>query len=85
VTGLDPNQLAVRSRLNGQEKQRFSTAEMLFSAQKVIAALSQVMTLYPGDVIHTGTPPGVEPVKPGDVVEIEIEGVGVLRNPIVAE
>jgi len=84
VSDLSPNQLAIRSRLNGQEKQRFSTEEMLFSAQKVIAALSQVMTLYPGDVIHTGTPPGTEPVKPGDVVEIEIEGVGTLRNPVIA-
>jgi 2-keto-4-pentenoate hydratase/2-oxohepta-3-ene-1,7-dioic acid hydratase in catechol pathway len=84
VTDLNPNQLAIRSRLNGQEKQRFSTEEMLFSAQKVISALSQVMTLYPGDLIHTGTPPGPEPVKPGDVVEIEIEGIGVLRNPVTA-
>jgi 2-keto-4-pentenoate hydratase/2-oxohepta-3-ene-1,7-dioic acid hydratase in catechol pathway len=83
VTDLNPSQLAIRSRLNGQEKQRFSTAEMLFSAQKVITALSQVMTLYPGDLIHTGTPPGPEPLKPGDVVEIEVEGVGTLRNPVV--
>lgn len=84
VTDLNPNQLTIRSRLNGQEKQQFSTEEMLFSAQKVIASLTQVMTLYPGDVIHTGTSPGVEQVKPGDVVEIEIEGVGILKNPVVA-
>ncbi len=84
VTDLNPNQLAICSRLNGQEKQRFSTEEMLFSAQKVISDLSQIMTLYPGDLIHTGTPPGPEPLKPGDVVEIEVEGVGVLRNPVTA-
>jgi 2-keto-4-pentenoate hydratase/2-oxohepta-3-ene-1,7-dioic acid hydratase in catechol pathway len=84
VTDLQPNQLTIRSRLNGQEKQQFSTEEMLFSAQKVISALSQVMTLYPGDVIHTGTPPGPESLRPGDVVEIEMEGVGILRNPVAA-
>lgn len=83
VTDVNPNQLAVRSRLNGKEQQQFSTAEMLFPAQTVISALSHVMTLYPGDLIHTGTPPGVAPVKPGDVVEIDIDGIGTLRNPVV--
>jgi 2-keto-4-pentenoate hydratase/2-oxohepta-3-ene-1,7-dioic acid hydratase in catechol pathway len=84
VTDLNPNKVAIRSGLNGQEKQQFSTEEMLFSAQKVISALSQVMTLYPGDLIHTGTPPGPEPLKPGDTVEIDIEGIGTLKNPVAA-
>ena len=84
VTDLDPNAIHIRSRLNGQQKQDFSTAEMLFSAQRVISDLSQVMTLYPGDLVHTGTPPGPEPMKPGDVVEIEMEGVGTLQSPVAA-
>ena len=84
ATDRDPNNLIIRSRLNGEEKQHFSTEGMLFSAQRVISDLSQVMTLYPGDLIHTGTPPGPTPMKAGDVVEIEMEGVGVLKNPIVA-
>jgi 2-keto-4-pentenoate hydratase/2-oxohepta-3-ene-1,7-dioic acid hydratase in catechol pathway len=52
---------------------------------KLVSYLSQSMTLWPGDVIITGTPSGVGPVKPGDVVEVEISGIGVLRNPVVAE
>jgi 2-keto-4-pentenoate hydratase/2-oxohepta-3-ene-1,7-dioic acid hydratase in catechol pathway len=79
------------SRLNGRLLQDGSTADMIFSTARLIAILSEVMTLEPGDVIATGTPAGVgyprkPPVfmKPGDVCEIEIEGIGVLRNPIAA-
>ncbi len=82
VTGLDPNNLVLRTRLNGVEKQHANTRDLLFNVQQIISYLSQIMTLYPGDVISTGTPPGLDQIKPGDVVEVEIEGVGVLRNPV---
>ncbi|MFL5342049.1 MAG: fumarylacetoacetate hydrolase family protein [Gemmataceae bacterium] len=88
----DPHNLPVRLRLNGQVMQNSNTREFIFSVPKLLAYLSQVMTLEPGDVIFTGTPPGVgaarkPPVwlQPGDVAEVEIDGVGVLRNPVVAE
>jgi 2-keto-4-pentenoate hydratase/2-oxohepta-3-ene-1,7-dioic acid hydratase in catechol pathway len=81
--------LRIESRLNGRTMQSSTTSDMIFSVQRTIAILSEIMTLEPGDVIATGTPPGVgharkPPVwmRAGDVVEIEIERVGVLRNPI---
>jgi 2-keto-4-pentenoate hydratase/2-oxohepta-3-ene-1,7-dioic acid hydratase in catechol pathway len=87
----DPQKLAVKTRLNGQVMQSSSTADMVFSVAQIIAYLSSFMTLEPGDVIATGTPEGVgftrkPPVfmKDGDVVEQEIEKIGVLRNPVVA-
>ena len=58
---------------------------MIFSVPKLIAFISRVMTLNPGDVIITGTPAGVGPMKPGDTIEVEVEGIGVLRNPVAAE
>jgi 2-keto-4-pentenoate hydratase/2-oxohepta-3-ene-1,7-dioic acid hydratase in catechol pathway len=58
---------------------------MIFSVPKLIAFISRVMTLDPGDVIITGTPAGVGPMKPGDTIEVEVEGIGVLRNPVAAE
>jgi 2-keto-4-pentenoate hydratase/2-oxohepta-3-ene-1,7-dioic acid hydratase in catechol pathway len=86
----DPHRLAIRLRLNGQTMQDSTTAQMIFSVPAVVAYLAQVMTLEPGDLIFTGTPPGVgfarKPqvfLKGGDVVEVEIEGLGVLRNPVV--
>jgi 2-keto-4-pentenoate hydratase/2-oxohepta-3-ene-1,7-dioic acid hydratase in catechol pathway len=86
----DPHKLAIRLRLNGQTMQDSNTKQMIFSVAEIIAYLSQVFTLEPGDLIFTGTPPGVgvarkPPVflKGGDVVEVEIEGLGVLRNPVV--
>src|SRR5262249_56433602 len=86
----DPHDLGIRLRLNGQTMQDSSTKQMIFPAPEVVAYLSQVFTLEPGDLIFTGTPPGVgfarkPPVflKGGDVVEIEIEKLGVLRNPVV--
>ncbi len=85
----DPHRLPVRLRLNGQTMQDSNTREFIFTVPQLLAYLSQVVTLEPGDLIFTGTPPGVgaarkPPVflKPGDVVEVEIEGVGVLRNPV---
>jgi 2-keto-4-pentenoate hydratase/2-oxohepta-3-ene-1,7-dioic acid hydratase in catechol pathway len=87
----DPHHLRIRSRLNGETMQDSNTEQMIFNVPQIIGYLSRVMTLEPGDVVFTGTPPGVgmarkPPVylKGGDVVEIEIEGIGVLRNPVQA-
>ena len=85
VTGLAPTALDLTTRLNGQLRQRINTSDLLFSAAKLVSYLSQAMTLWPGDVILTGTPSGVGSVQPGDIVEVEVSGIGVLRNPVVAE
>ena len=85
ATDLDPGKLRVMTRLNGKTVQDSNTSDLLFSVPKLIAYMSQSMTLLPGDIILTGTPAGIGPMKPGDTVEIEIEGIGVLRNPVVAE
>ncbi len=85
VTDLDPAHLAIRSRVNGEIRQDGSTADMVFGVAELIAYISQVMTLEPGDVILTGTPSGVGPLQPGDVVEVEIEGIGTLRSPVVSQ
>ncbi len=85
ATGLDPTSLELTTRLNGQVRQRITTSDLLFSAAKLVSYLSQAMNLWPGDVILTGTPSGVGPIQPGDVVEVEISGIGVLCNPVVAE
>jgi 2-keto-4-pentenoate hydratase/2-oxohepta-3-ene-1,7-dioic acid hydratase in catechol pathway len=86
----DPHNLGIRLRLNGQTMQDSNTGQMIFSVGTVLAYLSLVFTLEPGDLIFTGTPSGVgfarkPPVflKGGDVVEVEIDGLGVLRNPVV--
>jgi 2-keto-4-pentenoate hydratase/2-oxohepta-3-ene-1,7-dioic acid hydratase in catechol pathway len=88
----DPHTLRIQLRLNGQTMQDSSTAQLIFGVDKIVSFLSQTVTLEPGDVIATGTPPGVgfarkPPVflKSGDVVEVEVEGLGVLSNPVVAE
>jgi 2-keto-4-pentenoate hydratase/2-oxohepta-3-ene-1,7-dioic acid hydratase in catechol pathway len=88
----DPHNLGIQLRLNGQVMQDSNTKQMIFSVGRVLAYLGQVFTLEPGDLVFTGTPPGVgfarkPPVylKPGDVVEIEIEKLGVLRNPVVKD
>ncbi len=88
----DPHNLPVRLRLNGQLMQNSNTREFIFSVPQLLAFLSQIVTLEPGDLIFTGTPPGVggarkPPIwlKPGDTAEVEIDGIGVLRNPVVAE
>ena len=82
--------LAIRLRLNGQTMQDSNTRQMIFTPAPPLAYISQVVTLLPGDLVFTGTPPGVgmarkPPVwlKGGDVVEVEIEGLGVLRNPVI--
>ena len=85
ATGLDPASLHLTTRVNGQVRQDASTADLLFSIPEAIAYLSRFMTLLPGDAIMTGTPAGVGPIVPGDEVEVEIDGIGVLRNRVVAE
>jgi 2-keto-4-pentenoate hydratase/2-oxohepta-3-ene-1,7-dioic acid hydratase in catechol pathway len=86
----DPHKLGIRLRLNGKTMQESTTSQLIFGVDETIAYLSQIVTLEPGDVIFTGTPPGVgmarkPPVwlQPGDVVEVEIDGLGVLRNSVV--
>jgi 2-keto-4-pentenoate hydratase/2-oxohepta-3-ene-1,7-dioic acid hydratase in catechol pathway len=85
VTDLDPACLRIVARVNGVTRQDSSTSDLLFDVPTLVSYLSQAVTLEPGDVIITGTPAGVGPVVPGDVMEIEIEGIGVLRNPVIAE
>ncbi len=84
-TELDPRNLAIKGKLNGQIRQQGSTADMVFDPLAVVAFASAGMTLLPGDVLATGTPPGVGPLAPGDTFEVEIEGVGVLRNVVRKE
>ncbi len=85
ATGLDPGDLNIATRLNGRTVQQSHTSDLIFPVAKLVSYLSQAITLRAGDVILTGTPAGIGPMVPGDVVEIEIEGIGVLRNPVVAE
>jgi 2-keto-4-pentenoate hydratase/2-oxohepta-3-ene-1,7-dioic acid hydratase in catechol pathway len=84
VTGLDYDDLLVQTRLNGEVRQSESSKDLLFGVDQIVSYVSRYVTLYPGDVIFTGTPGSTLAMKPGDVVEIEVEGVGVLRNPVVA-
>jgi len=82
VPGLDPGNVAVICRVNGEVRQEGHTSDMLFSVSRLIAHISAVMTLEPDDVILTGTPPGVSAVARGDAMEVEIEGIGILHNRV---
>ena len=89
---VDPSNLKIGLRLNGETMQASSTRELIFGVDELIAHISQLVTLQPGDLIFTGTPPGVgaarKPpvfIQAGDLMEVEIEGLGVLSNPVVAE
>ena len=82
VSDLDPGNLEIKLYLNGEVKQRSNTSNMIFAVNYLISFISQIMTLEPEDVILTGTPPGVGPMKIGDVVEVEIEGIGRLKNKV---
>lgn len=82
VDGLDPLDLVVTTRVNRVVKQNGRTADMAFSVPLLIRYIANIMTLNPGDLIATGTPAGVSPMNHGDVVEVEIEGIGVLRNSV---
>ncbi|MDT0165600.1 fumarylacetoacetate hydrolase family protein [Actinotalea sp. AC32] len=83
VPGLDVDDLAVRARVNGQTRQDGRTRDLVFDVATLVSYVSEVFTLLPGDVILTGTPAGVGPVVHGDVVEVEVEDIGVLRNPVI--
>jgi 2-keto-4-pentenoate hydratase/2-oxohepta-3-ene-1,7-dioic acid hydratase in catechol pathway len=85
VTGLDPTGLLLLARVNGRERQRTNTSDLIYPVAEIVSYMSRAMTLLPGDVILTGTPSGVGPIYPGDNVEIEVPQVGVLANPVVAE
>jgi 2-keto-4-pentenoate hydratase/2-oxohepta-3-ene-1,7-dioic acid hydratase in catechol pathway len=83
---VDPwKDVSVETRVNGEVRQSGNTRDFIFALDVVLRFITQVMTLYPGDLIATGTPSGVGPVVAGDVVEIAIPGVGVLRNPVADE
>jgi 2-keto-4-pentenoate hydratase/2-oxohepta-3-ene-1,7-dioic acid hydratase in catechol pathway len=81
-TGLDPSRVMVTGRVNGKVRQQACTSDMIFPVPRLIRFLAGIMTLMPGDLIATGTPAGVGPLASGDLVEIEVEGIGVLRNSV---
>jgi 2-keto-4-pentenoate hydratase/2-oxohepta-3-ene-1,7-dioic acid hydratase in catechol pathway len=83
-TDLDPSSVLVETRVNGSLRQSSSTSLMIYTPAFLVRWISRMMTLNPGDVIATGTPAGVGPLVAGDVVEISVGGVGVLRNPVRA-
>ncbi len=85
ATHVDPTEVVITGALNGETRQMSSTHDMLFTVPQVVAYVSAVMTLLPGDVILMGSPAGAGPLAAGDVVEVEIEGIGKLRNPVKAE
>ena len=82
VTDVDPADLRIVTRVNGQVRQDGRTSQMIFSCGALVEFITSIMTLLPGDVILTGTPAGVGPLAGGDMVEVEIEGVGVLHNNV---
>lgn len=81
---VDPRALSLRTRLNGTIVQDSNTRMLIWPVNELIAFISEVMTLLPGDVITTGTPGGIGPMKPGDLIEVSIEGIGTLRNRVAA-
>ncbi|MGH3440567.1 MAG: fumarylacetoacetate hydrolase family protein [Nitriliruptorales bacterium] len=85
VRSLDPASLSIASRVNGESRQKSNTDQMVLGVPELVSFISSIMTLEPDDVIMTGTPSGIGSLKPGDEVEVEIEGIGVLRNTIVSE
>ena len=84
-TDLDPTDILLTCRVSGELRQMASTREMVFSVAQIVAFTSTVMTLNPGDIILTGTPAGVGPLKPGDIVETAAEGIGSMINPVRME
>ncbi len=84
TTGLDPTELLLICKVNGETKQMSSTHDMLFNVPQVVAFVSSIMTLLPGDVILMGTPAGAGLLADGDVVEVEVEGIGKLTNPVTS-
>lgn len=84
AVGLDGGDLQVRAYVNGAVRQDSRTRELVFTVPELVEFISSVMTLMPGDIIATGTPSGIGPIRPGDSVTIQVEGVGALTNPVVA-
>lgn len=84
-TTYDPTGRAVRCLVNGEVRQQSHTGLMIYSIPRIIAHISRFMTLEPGDLILTGTPAGIGPVQPGDVMTVEVEGLGSISNPVVRE
>ena len=85
VTDIDPGDLKIELRLNGKLKQSSRTSQLIFGIPRLVSFISRVMTLLPGDLIATGTPSGIGPMKIGDTVEVKIEGIGTLRNTVKDE
>ncbi len=83
VTGIDFGNLLLETRLNGESVQKQYTSDLIFDCPTVVSWISGWVTLMPGDLIYTGTPGSTRKMKPGDVVEVEIEGIGTLRNTVV--
>lgn len=82
-TELDPSNTKISTYLNNERKQHSNTKNLIFGVPKLVSFISSVMTLLPGDIISTGTPSGISPMKPGDVVEVKVEGIGTLKNQVV--
>jgi len=83
-TDLDPGDVRIETRLDGEKRQDASTSDMIFSVAELVSFVTHVMTMLPGDVIATGTPSGVGKMKPGNTVEVTIEGIGTLSNTVAA-
>jgi len=84
-TDLNPDNLQIKLYKNGQLMQDSSTGNMIFKVDKIVSFISKIMTLFPGDIIATGTPSGVGQLEAGDKVEVEIEGIGILKNTVFSE
>jgi 2-keto-4-pentenoate hydratase/2-oxohepta-3-ene-1,7-dioic acid hydratase in catechol pathway len=83
IAKIDPSDADIQTRVNGNVVQKSNTSDLIFDVPKLLQFISGVMTLEPGDVIATGTPPGVGQLQKGDAVEVEIDGIGVLKNTVV--
>jgi 2-keto-4-pentenoate hydratase/2-oxohepta-3-ene-1,7-dioic acid hydratase in catechol pathway len=84
-TKLNPNNLQIKLYKNGQLMQNSSTSNMIFKVDKIVSFISKIMTLFPGDIIATGTPSGIGQLEEGDIVKVEIEGIGILKNTVFLE
>ena len=82
MDAVNPDNLKLETRVNGAVRQKANTNDLIFKIQEIVAFVSEVMTLAPGDVIATGTPPGVGPLKRGDTVSVKIEKIGTLTNSV---
>ena len=84
ISSIDPTHLSITTRVNGSVRQKSNTDNMIFDVYELGSYISRIMTLLPGDVIITGTPPGVGSMNIGDIVEVEIEGIGILKNKVTS-